>query len=128
MVSLPSWELFDEQSQGYRDEVIPPAVEARVCVEAGRHAGLGPVRRPSAARSSRIDRFGASAPGPTVLDHLGFTPRHVADEALRVLSRHPRRGHHAMTRLHDLAAAGTSPWLDNIRRSWLELGHVPAVG
>jgi transketolase len=85
VVSLPSWELFDEQSQAYRDQVLPPAVEARVCVEAGASLGWDRFAGPRGAIVA-IDRFGASAPGQTVLDHLGFTPRHVADEAVRVLS------------------------------------------
>jgi transketolase len=85
VVSLPSWELFDEQSQSYRDEVLPPSVEARVCVEAGASLGW---ERFAGSRGAivALDRFGASAPGTTVLEKLGFTARHVADEALRVLS------------------------------------------
>jgi transketolase len=85
VVSLPSWELFDEQPQSYRDDVIPPAVQARVCVEAAATLGW---ERFAGSRGAIVglDRFGASAPGATVLEQLGFTPRHVADEALRVLS------------------------------------------
>jgi transketolase len=85
VVSLPSWELFDEQPQSYRDQVLPPSAEARVCVEAA--ASLGWER--FAGRHGAIvalDRFGASAPGTSVLEHLGFTARHVADEAVRILS------------------------------------------
>ena len=85
VVSLPCWELFDEQPQSYRDEVIPPALAARVCVEAGASLGWARFAGPDGAIVA-LDRFGASAPGTTVLEHLGFTPRHVADEALRVLS------------------------------------------
>jgi transketolase len=85
VVSLPSWELFEEQPQSYRDQVIPPAVQARVCVEAGATLGW---ERFAGDRGAIVglERFGASAPGQTVLDHLGFTPRHVADEAQRVVS------------------------------------------
>ncbi len=85
VVSLPSWELFDEQSESYRDQVIPPAVRARVCVEAAATLGW---ERFAGGRGAIIglERFGASAPGATVLEQLGFTPRHIADEALRVLS------------------------------------------
>jgi transketolase len=85
VVSLPSWELFDEQPQSYRDQVIPPAVQARVCVEAGATLGW---ERFAGDRGAIVglERFGASAPGQTVLDQLGFTPRHVADEAQRVLT------------------------------------------
>jgi transketolase len=84
VVSLPSWELFEEQPEAYRNEVLPPEIEARVSVEAAatlgweRYVGLhGAV--------IGLDRFGASAPGTTVLEKLGFTPEHVADEAERVL-------------------------------------------
>ncbi len=84
VVSLPSWELFEEQPEAYRTEVLPPRIEARVSVEAAatlgweRYVGLhGAV--------VGLDRFGASAPGPTVLQNLGFTPERVADEAERVL-------------------------------------------
>jgi transketolase len=83
-VSLPSWELFEEQPESYRAEVLPPEIEARVSVEAAatlgweRYVGLhGAV--------IGLDRFGASAPGATALKNLGFTPERVADEAERVL-------------------------------------------
>src|SRR4051812_38069535 len=90
VVSLPSWELFDEQPESYREQVIPPSIEARVCIEAG--ASLGWERFAGAHGAIvALDRFGASAPGTSVLEHLGFTPRHVADEAQRVLS-HLRQG------------------------------------
>jgi len=84
VVSLPSWELFEEQPESYRTDVLPPEIDARVSVEAAatlgweRYVGLhGAV--------IGLDRFGASAPGPTVLEHLGFTAERVADEAERVL-------------------------------------------
>jgi transketolase len=84
VVSLPSWELFEEQPESYRAEVLPPELEARVSVEAAatlgweRYVGLhGAV--------IGLDRFGASAPGATALKNLGFTPERVADEAERVL-------------------------------------------
>ncbi len=85
VVSLPSWELFEEQPQSYRDQVIPPSIEARVCVEAAATLGW---ERYAGTRGAIVglERFGASAPGPTVLEQLGFSPRHVADEAIRVLS------------------------------------------
>ena len=84
-MSLPSWELFEEQAPSYREQVIPPSVRARVCVEAAspigweRYAGEGEI--------VALDRFGASAPGATVLEHLGFTPQRVADAASDALSR-----------------------------------------
>jgi transketolase len=85
VVSLPSFELFEEQPESYRDQVLPPAVEARVCVEAG--ASLGWERYVGRRGAIvALDRFGASAPGAVVLENLGFTARRVADEAARVVS------------------------------------------
>ena len=78
VVSVPSWELFDAQPKSYRDEVLPPDVTKRVSVEAGvtmgweRYVGLQ-------GRMIGIDRFGASAPGTTVLKKFGFTAEHVAE-------------------------------------------------
>jgi transketolase len=85
VVSLPCWEVFEEQPESYRTSVLPPEIDARVTVEAAatvgweRYAGLhGAV--------VGLDRFGASAPGATVLAELGFTPERVAEEAERVLA------------------------------------------
>jgi transketolase len=84
VVSLPSWELFEEQPVSYRNDVLPPEVAARVSVEAAatlgweRYVGLH-------GRVIGLDRFGASAPGTAALEHLGFTSGRVADEAERVL-------------------------------------------
>ncbi|HYX84214.1 MAG TPA: transketolase [Gaiellales bacterium] len=84
VVSLPSWELFEEQPAEYRTSVIPPEVEARVSVEAGATLGW---ERYVGLRGAVIglDRFGASAPGATALENLGFTAERVAAEAERVL-------------------------------------------
>jgi transketolase len=84
VVSLPSWELFEEQPESYRTEVLPPEIEARVSVEAAATLGW---ERYVGLRGAVVglDRFGASAPGATVLENLGFTPERVADEAERVL-------------------------------------------
>ena len=66
VVSMPCWELFDEQPADYRDEVLPPEVRARLSVEAG--VSLGWERWVGDAGASvAIDRFGASAPGDEVL-------------------------------------------------------------
>jgi transketolase len=85
VVSLPSWELFEEQSQEYRESVIPPEIEARVTVEAGATVGW---ERYAGLRGATIglDRFGASAPGKVALENLGFTAERVAEEAERVLT------------------------------------------
>jgi len=80
VVSLPCWELFDVQPQAYRDEVLPPAVRARVTVEAG--ATLGWERYAGdAGVIIGLDRFGASGPGPVVMRELGFTVDRVVAAA-----------------------------------------------
>jgi len=86
VVSMPCWELFAEQPQDYRDEVLPPDVGARLSVEAGIPHGwerwVG-----DAGASVGIDRFGASAPGDVVLANLGFTAENVAARAAALLER-----------------------------------------
>ena len=80
LVSFPCWELFEEQSQEYRDEVLPPAVTARLAVEAGVRQGweryVG-----TAGDVICLDRFGASAPGEIALRELGFNVDNVLERA-----------------------------------------------
>jgi transketolase len=86
VVSMPCWELFEEQPSDYRDAVLPPDVEARLAVEAG--VSLGWHRWVGAAGDVvSIERFGASAPGATVLSKLGYTPENVAARARLLLER-----------------------------------------
>ncbi|MCC5950501.1 MAG: transketolase [Acidimicrobiia bacterium] len=82
VVSMPSWELFEEQDAAYRDEVLPAGVPV-LSVEAG--STFGWCRW--ADDSVGIDRFGASAPGSTVLAELGMTPEHVTTRAKELLAR-----------------------------------------
>jgi transketolase len=81
VVSMPSWELFAEQDDSYRDEVLPPT-QPRVAVEAA--VSMGWERWVD--RVVAIDRFGASAPGELVLEKLGITGEHVAQVAKDLLS------------------------------------------
>lgn len=86
VVSMPSFELFEEQDQAYRDAVLPPAVEARVAVEAG--ATLGWERWVGTeGKVIGLDHFGASAPGDIVLREFGFTAENVAAAARDTLGR-----------------------------------------
>jgi transketolase len=86
VVSMPSWELFDEQDAAYRESVLPSAVRARVSVEAG--ITLGWERYVGEAGSAvGINRFGASGKGPAVMAYLGITAEHVVAETLRVLGQ-----------------------------------------
>ncbi len=85
VVSMPSWELFDAQPQTYKEAVLPPAVTARVAVEAGvsagweRYVGLG-------GSIVSQDRFGASAPYRVLADKFGFTAEAVAARARALLA------------------------------------------
>lgn len=77
VVSLPCWELFAAQPQAYRDTVLPPAVTARVGIEAGVSLGWERWVQPHGAVLS-IERFGLSAPAQSVLEALEFTSQHAA--------------------------------------------------
>ncbi|MHB1517079.1 MAG: transketolase [Acidimicrobiales bacterium] len=81
VVSFPSWDLFAAESEEYQTSVLLRGVP-RLAVEAA--SPLGWERWSDATVA--IDRFGASAPGQVVLDHLGFTPELVADRAKALLA------------------------------------------
>ena len=85
VVSMPCWELFEAQPAEYRDEVLPPDAVKRLAVEAGVSLGWERWVGDRGATLS-IDRFGASAPGTTVLEKLGFTPENVATRARTLLA------------------------------------------
>jgi len=86
VVSLPCWQIFDAQDQAYRDEVLPPAVTARVAVEAASPFGweryVG-----SRGRVVGMTRFGASAPGAVNMEKFGFTPDNVVRVARSLLNQ-----------------------------------------
>ena len=82
VVSMPSWELFEEQDEAYRDSVLPSDVPT-LAVEAA--ASFGWDRW--ADESVSIDRFGASAPGKIVLENLGYTATNVAARARALVAR-----------------------------------------
>jgi transketolase len=84
-VSMPSWDLFDAMPQADRDAVLPPSVRARLAVEAGStqgwHRYVG-----DAGDVIGVDRFGASAPGDTVLREYGFSVDNVYARAKALLA------------------------------------------
>ena len=86
VVSMPCWELFELQDPGYREEVLPPDVPARLSVEPGVSLGW---KRWVGDRGDSIslERFGASAPGTTVLERLGFDVENVVARATALLER-----------------------------------------
>ncbi len=84
VVSMPSWELFEEQDAAYKESVLPKAVTKRVSVEAAASFGWHKYVGTEGATVS-IDRFGASAPGATVMDKFGFNVDNVVATAKKVL-------------------------------------------
>lgn len=84
VVSLPCWELFDEQDQAYRDSVLPPDVTARVAVEAGIQQGWERYMG-AAGRFIGMSSFGASAPHNQLYEHFGITAENVATAARAML-------------------------------------------
>jgi transketolase len=83
-VSMPSWDLFEQQTPAWRESVLPSAVTARVAVEAGATFGWERYVGPRGDVIG-IDHFGASAPAKTLLAEFGFTVDHVVDRARRLL-------------------------------------------
>jgi transketolase len=86
VVSMPCWELFEEQPHEYRDEVLPPEVAARVSIEPG--VALGWAKWVGDRGDSiSIEHFGASAPGNTVLEQFGYNVDNVVARATALLER-----------------------------------------
>lgn len=87
VISMPSWELFESQSQEYRDSVLPPEITARVAVEEAstfgweRYTGFD-------GTVLGLHTFGLSAPLKVVAQHFGFEPAHVVAAAREQMARH----------------------------------------
>lgn len=88
VISFPSWELFEEQSQKYRDSVLLPSITARLAVEAGVAQGWS---KWVGERGNCIcvDRFGASAPAEVLFEKYGFTVQNVIKHALKLIDKGP---------------------------------------
>jgi transketolase len=84
VVSMPSWELFDQQDAAYRESVLPKAVTKRLAVEAGSSFGWCRYLGNEGAMIS-IERFGVSAPGPVALEKFGYTVDNVVAKAKELL-------------------------------------------
>lgn len=84
VVSMPSWELFENQSDQYKKEVLPSNITKRLAVEAAsplgweRYTGLE-------GKTIALDRFGASAPAGELFEEFGFTVSNVVKEALKLI-------------------------------------------
>ncbi|NEO28621.1 MAG: transketolase, partial [Kamptonema sp. SIO4C4] len=84
VVSLPSWELFEEQDEAYKESVFPKNVTARLAVEAG--CSLGWARYTiSEDNTIAVNTFGASAPGGVALEKFGFTVDNVVAKAKAIM-------------------------------------------
>jgi transketolase len=86
VVSMPSWEIFDHQTQDYRDSVLPPGVKARVAIEQASTFGweryVG-----SAGRVIGMHTFGASAPLKALQEKFGFEPGRVVASVKELLGK-----------------------------------------
>ncbi|MBA3060813.1 MAG: transketolase, partial [Nitrospirae bacterium] len=84
VVNMASWELFEGQSEEYKNKVLPRDIKARVSVEAGsthgwhKYIGLDGI-------AIGVDHFGASAPGEILLEKFGFTTENIVEKAKKVL-------------------------------------------
>lgn len=85
VVNMPSWELFEKQSDDYKREVLPPEVKARVAIEAGVPMGWERYVGDSGVVIG-INGFGASAPGGQVLANFGFTAENVVEKTMGLLN------------------------------------------
>ncbi|EGO63436.1 transketolase [Acetonema longum] len=83
VVSMPSWELFDEQPSEYRDMVLPPSIGARIAIEAGStqgwHKYVG-----DKGEIVGMDHFGASAPAEILYEKFGITAEHLVNRAVKL--------------------------------------------
>jgi transketolase len=86
VVSMPSWEIFDHQTQEYKDSVLPPRVKARVAVEQASSFGWERYDG-TAGRLNCMKTFGASAPLKELQTRFGFEPDHVAAAAKELLGQ-----------------------------------------
>lgn len=86
VISMPSWELFEAQTEEYRRQVLPPNIRERISIEAAtplgweRYVGLDGI-------AIGVSRFGASAPGEVIYDKLGLTEQNIVDKALYLLEK-----------------------------------------
>ena len=86
LVSMPCWELFEEQSAEYRESVLPSTGTARLAVEMGCRMGWEQWTGTDGATVT-LDRFGASAPGDVLMKEFGFTTERVVGAAETLLAR-----------------------------------------
>ena len=86
VVSMPSWDIFEDQPQAYRDEVLPPRVEARIAVEQASELGWDKYVG-AAGRIVGMKTFGASAPLKELQRKFGFEPERIVAIAMKLIGR-----------------------------------------
>ena len=86
LVSMPCWELFEEQSPEYCESVLPSDVTARLAVETGVSLGWHKWVGDKGATIT-LDRYGASAPGNVLMKQFGFTAENVVEKAMALVGR-----------------------------------------
>jgi transketolase len=86
VVSMPSWELFEQSSQWYKDSVLPPDIGRRLAIEAGSPMGWEKYVGHE-GETIGMTSFGASAPGATVMEKFGFTTADIVKKALEICHR-----------------------------------------
>jgi transketolase len=91
VVSMPCWELFDDQDQSYRDWVLPPAVKARVSVEEASDFGWAKYTG-AEGHNVCIESFGASAPLKQLMKKFGFNADHIVAAAKSQIAKHKHQG------------------------------------
>ena len=85
VVSMPSWELFEEQNDSYKEKIFPASIRKRLAVEAG--SSLGWLRYVTDDGDViGVNKFGESAPGEQVMAEYGFTVENVIKKAKALLS------------------------------------------
>jgi transketolase len=83
---MPSWELFEQQDESYRDSVLPPNITARVSVEMGSVIGWDRYAGPTGTKIG-MHTFGSSAPLKDLLTKFGFTPAKVLAAAKEQIAK-----------------------------------------
>ncbi len=85
VISMPSFRIFEEQDEAYKDSIFPHGI-AKVSVEAGATMGWWKyIGRDGAAIG--VDKFGASAPGPEVLEKYGFSPANIVEQTKKAMGK-----------------------------------------
>ena len=86
VVSMPSWDLFEKQTQSYRDDVLPPSITKRLAVEAASKFGWEKWTG-NEGDVIGMESFGASAPDKDLFKEFGFTAENVISRAKKLLGK-----------------------------------------